>query len=301
MLYPAVKVTWVDGVDSDWLLAVVDEFGPTAAEEHGAGATSIFFTSAQDRDRACAALRAAFPQATISADEIDDGDWARRSQANLKPVTVGGVTVAPPWAVTGLQAPGSGLQGPQAPGFGPQSVVPNPQSLVIVILPSMGFGTGHHITTRLCLQALQEIDLRGRTVLDVGTGSGVLAIAAALLGASRAAGIDHDPDAIQAARDNLTLNPGVKEVTFDSADLSNAVLDPMDVVTANLTGALLCREASTLTAAVKPGGTLIVSGVLASERDEVVAAFDDCILGWEREEDGWVGLTLRPTKLGIEN
>ncbi len=295
MLYPAVKVTWVDG-DSDWLLAVADEFGPTAAEENGAGATSIFFASAEDRDRACAALRAAFPQATISADEIDDGDWARRSQANLRPVTVGGVTVAPPWAVNGLQAPGSRLQGPQASD--PASSL---QPLVIVILPSMGFGTGHHITTRLCLQALQRVDLRGRAVLDVGTGSGVLAIAAVRLGASRATGIDHDPDAIQAARDNLALNPEVKEVTFDSADLSNAVLDPMDVVTANLTGALLCREASTLTAAVKPGGTLIVSGVLASERDEVVAAFDDCSLGWEQEADGWVGLTLHPTKLGIEN
>ena len=298
MLYPAVKVTWVDGVASDWLLAVVDEFGPTAAEEQGAGETSIFFTSAQDRDRACAALRAAFPQATISADEIDDGDWARRSQANLKPVIVGGVTVAPPWAITGLQAPGSG---PQAPGFSSQPRAPGAEPLVVIILPSMGFGTGHHITTRLCLQALQEIDLRGRTVLDVGTGSGVLAIAAARLGASRAAGIDHDPDAIQAARDNLALNPGVKDVTFDSADLSNAVLDPMDVVTANLTGALLCRQASTLTAAVKAGGTLIVSGILASERDEVVAAFDNCVLGWEREEDGWVGLTLRPTRVGTEN
>jgi len=268
-LYPALKV---DGVDAGLVLAVVDDFSPTAAEGHGASAFSIFFASSDARDRARDAVHAAFPQATLSTDEVDDGDWARRSQENLTAITVGRITVAPPWMVPSI----------------PKS--PIPESQVVVILPSMGFGTGHHATTRLCLHALQAIDVRGRTMLDVGTGSGVLAIAARMLGARTAVGIDHDPDALQAARENLRLNASVDAVTFEIADLSDTSLDAADVVTANLTGALLCRAATTLDAAVRSDGRLIVSGLLAAERNDVLSAFGGWNLVWEQQEDGWAGL-----------
>jgi ribosomal protein L11 methyltransferase len=134
------------------------------------------------------------------------------------------------------------------------------------------------------------MNLSGRTVLDIGTGSGVLAIAARRLGAAHAVGIDHDPDALRAAAGNLELNAEIDHVTFEVADLSNSVPGPADVVTANLTGALLCREAAALVAAVRPGGVLIASGLLVSERGAVVSAFANSHLAWEQEEDGWVGL-----------
>ncbi len=110
-------------------------------------------------------------------------------------------------------------------------------------------------------------------MLDVGTGSGVLAIAADRLGAASVIGIDIDPDAIHAARENLDLNPDVRHVDFEIVDVSTPSLPPADVVTANLTGALLVSSAAALTAAVRPGGSLILSGILAEERDAVVDAF----------------------------
>ena len=156
----------------------------------------------------------------------------------------------------------------------------------------MGFGTGHHATTRLCLAALQTVDLAGAFVLDVGTGSGILAIAAARLGAARALGIDSDPDAIHSARENLVLNVGVGHVDFEVADLTSAQLPTADVVTANLTGTLLVRAAAPLTRALRPGGTLILGGLLVDERQRVRDAFASLESLWENREDEWVGLAF---------
>jgi ribosomal protein L11 methyltransferase len=247
------------------LAALVDDFSPTAIEP-GDTDVRVFFAQARDRD---AAQRALAPRFSTSPIDVPDDDWALRSQENLQPITVGAITVFP----------------------SPQSFIPNPLS--IVIQPSMGFGTGHHATTRLCLAALQEIDVRNRTVLDVGTGSGVLAIAADRLGAARAVGIDYDADAIQSARENLAFNPDARRVAFELVDLAASALPPADIVTANLTGALLIRSAAALVAAVRPGGTLILSGLLTHERDEVHRAFAALALIWEREEDGWVGIALK--------
>jgi ribosomal protein L11 methyltransferase len=247
--YPALTFRFVD---PDILAALVDDFSPTAIEPREAD-VRVFFGNARDRD---AAQRALAPRFDASAIDVPDDDWARRSQEGLQPISVGGITIVP----------GSTFQVASRP-------------LAIVIQPSMGFGTGHHATTRLCLAALQTLDLRGRDVLDVGTGSGVLAIAADRLGAARAAGIDYDADAIRSARENLVLNPETRHVTFDVVDFTAA--------------ALLVRSASRLAGAVRPGGTLVLSGLLAHEREEVRRAFAGMDLTWEGEEDGWVGIAVK--------
>ena len=275
MLYPALDVS---GADGELVLAVVDDYSPSAVDGHGDSIT-VFFADSASRDRARDAITSSFPSAAVSPRDVDDEDWARRSQQNLQPVTVGRITVRPPWT-------------PPPPS--------SPWVVDLVIAPSMGFGTGHHVTTRLCLEALQQIPLADKTCLDVGTGSGILALAARLLGARSAFGIDVDADAIQSAEENLTLNAGVSSVSFDTTDLRTLSgrerAFQFDVVTANLTGALLVQSHEILTAVVGAGGHLILSGVMGHERQDVQRAFGPLRLAWAREEQEWAGLRFERSK-----
>ena len=254
----------------DLLSAALDDLRPTAIQEHDAS-WRVFFGSAADRNRAAGELpSAAGPWLAVSPVDVDDEDWARRSQETLHPVRVGRVVMTPPWAV---------------------SPDPAPNTLEVVILPSMGFGTGHHASTRLCAGLLQELDLRGRRVLDVGTGSGVLALVSWRLGANPVVGVDDDEDAIRSAEDNLALNGAVGQIQLQQADFRQLSSIPADIVTANLTGALLARSAGMLSAAVRPGGSLIVSGVTLEEEPTVVEAFQPHVtLALRQEDAGWVGL-----------
>jgi len=269
--YPALEIRTTA---SDRLFIAIDDLSATAIEERD-DSVHVFFSTAAARDTGRSALA---PHFDVSSIEVSDEDWARRSQDGLQPVTVGRITVFPnPELLSN-----------------PQSLIPNPSAIAMVIQPSMGFGTGHHATTRLCLAALQTLDLTDAFVLDIGTGSGVLAIAAGRLGAARALGIDDDIDAVRSALENLDRNPAAQRVTFEVDDLRTATLPRADVVMANLTGALLVRAAQTLLGAVNNGGTLVASGLLSTERDEVVGALGAATtITWEREEDGWVGLAVK--------
>jgi ribosomal protein L11 methyltransferase len=260
--WPALDLSDAD----DLVLAALDDFAPTAIEERGPG-LRVFFATREQRDAAAAALGSRRTDA--ESVEVSDEDWAARSQQNLQPVSVGRITIVP--APTSLTSP---------------------TRYSIVITPSMGFGTGHHATTRLCLAALQVLDLSGTDVLDVGTGSGVLAIAAVRLGADRALGIDVDPDAIQSAEENLQLN-GDPQVSFAIADVTAAQFPPADIVLANLTGSMLVKCADRLLASTRGGGTLVLSGVLSDEGDRVREAFSTAALLQRTHEDEWVCLMLK--------
>jgi ribosomal protein L11 methyltransferase len=227
----------------------------------------VFFGSDADRTAAAEQLSRQFPETSIRLLDVPDEDWVTKSQASLRAVTIGSTIVAPPWDV------------PDAP-------------LVIVIRPSMGFGTGHHATTRLCLAALQHIDVQGRRVMDVGTGSGLLAIAASLFGAAYVEGIDEDADALRAAHDNVLLNPGAN-VTLRHADVRRAAAESFDVVVANLTGALLCDAAPQILQLTTPGGHVILSGFLRGEEADVLGAYSTFSVTARTEEEEWLCVTLR--------
>ena len=269
--WPALDVRPV----SELLQAALVDYEATAIEERSPDDWRVFFTTVSERDRAAAALKSAFPNLTIAFIDVPDENWAARSQASLRAVRVGNIVIAPPWDVPA----------------GPQSRTRPTHDLVIVIQPSMGFGTGHHATTRLCVAALQRLDLKGRSVLDVGTGSGVLAIAASLLGASRSVGIDDDADAITAARENVGLNPQA-EVTVLVQDLRSTDVGSADIVIANLTGGLLISAALTLQEFVTRGGMLVLSGLMTLEEKDVLSAFPTWRVEHRSEEDDWLCLML---------
>jgi len=185
-----------------------------------------------------------------SVAEVPDEDWGEGWKRDFKPLDVGRVRVRPSWIV--------------AP--------PPAGSVEVVLDPGMAFGTGNHPTTALCLAALSGALARrpGATVLDVGTGSGLLAIAAAKLGASRVAGNDEDPVAVAVARENAARNGVDLELTGAPAD---QIPGTFDVVVANILANVLVDLAPALADKVAPDGVVLLSGILEPQEDEVRRAY----------------------------
>jgi ribosomal protein L11 methyltransferase len=231
----------------------------------------VCFRDDADRDRAAAALAALHRGLALEPVDLPDEDWVARSQQALTRVEAPPFVVAPPWDRPASLPPGQHL---------------------IVIEPSMGFGTGHHATTRLCLRALGAVAVAGRSVVDLGTGSGVLAMAAAHAGAASVIGLDVDADAIAAAERSAVLNTLPAPVRFAVGDVA-AVGAPAEVVLANLTGAMLTRVAADLARWVVPGGWLIISGYTEDERPAVEQALTAFAVATRFDEDGWSAATLR--------
>ena len=232
---------------------------------------NVCFNDASERERAAAAIHEAIPHLTIEPVDLPDEDWAARSQQSLTAVHAGAFIVAPPWDV------------PADPGT----------ATVIVIEPSMGFGTGHHATTRMCLRLLSEMDVTDQTVLDLGTGSGVLSMAAALMGARRVTGIDVDQDAIDSAESSARLNTLPDTIEFKVCDFRHSPPSPADIVLANLTGGMLTSSAASIAALVRPHGQLVLSGFDHTEADRVLAAFASFTERQRLSEDNWVALLLK--------
>jgi ribosomal protein L11 methyltransferase len=199
-------------------------------------------------------------------------DWQAAWKATIAPVRAGGTVVVPSW-----------LAAEHAPA---------PGEVTLVLDPGQAFGTGHHATTTLCLEALERLELAGASVADVGCGTGVLAIAAARRGAHPVLAVDLDPDAVAVTRANAARNQAEVEAHVGSVEV---LPGPVDVVVANLVTDTLVSLAGDLVAATRR--TLVVSGIDAARQDAVVAAFAGAgaRVVTAEERDGWAALTAVPT------
>jgi len=204
----------------------------------------------------------------LASRPVADRDWVRATQSQFEPIPVGErLIITPTWHLDALG---------DAAGRIP-----------IVLDPGLAFGTGSHPTTLMCLQWLERHLRPGSTVIDYGCGSGILAIAAARLGASRVTGIDIDPQALASTRDNAARNGVAVQVLGTDAPRPDAA----DVVVANILSSPLKVLAPVLTALVKPGGSLVLSGVLQRQADEVAAAYTGHVpLSVAATLDGWACL-----------
>jgi len=205
--------------------------------------------------------------------KVDDEDWVRLTQSQFEPIHIGkNIWVVPSW-----------------------HEAPDPSGLILELDPGLAFGTGSHPTTRLCMEWLEAHPAPGKSVLDYGCGSGILAMVARKLGAEDVAGVDIDPQAIESARANAERNNVSIDYylpdTFAASGNERHAGGKFDIVVANILSSPLKLMAPMLSGRVAPGGSLILSGVLARQAEEVAAAYAPFIkLGVWAEQDGWVAL-----------
>ncbi|SEO23441.1 [LSU ribosomal protein L11P]-lysine N-methyltransferase [Duganella sp. CF517] len=202
--------------------------------------------------------------------KVEEQDWVRLTQSQFAPIHIGkNIWVVPSW-----------------------HEAPDPDGLILELDPGLAFGTGSHPTTRLCMEWLEANPAPGKTVLDYGCGSGILAMVAKKVGAGEVVGVDIDPQAIESAADNAERNKcDIEYFLPDTFAQSQHAAQQFDIVVANILSSPLKLMAPMLSGRVAPGGALILSGVLARQADEVAAAYAPFIkLGVWAEQDGWVAL-----------
>jgi len=212
----------------------------------------------------------------IRVEELPDQDWNRQWAQSVRPIRIGRrIVVRPSWEPVALQA----------------------QDIEIVLDPKQAFGTGHHATTRMLLEWLEPLIHGGEFVLDVGAGSGILAMVALRLGAASALGVECDPVAVECARDYAAENGFGDHLEFLCGILEDvdprAELRP-DLILANLDYRTLLLLRDAFTQYVSHGSRLLLSGILIDQEQEIVEAFSKAgaMLCRRREQEGWVALEL---------
>lgn len=206
--------------------------------------------------------------------EVQDEDWASAWKEYFHPVKVSEhIVIKPSW----------------------EDYFPAVDDIVIELDPGMAFGTGTHHTTVLCIRLLDELVKTGDTVFDVGTGSGILAVAAAKLGAASVHAIDLDPVAVRVAQENVSMNSVQHTVVTAQGDLLTGVSGQADIIVANIIADVIIQILNDLPARLKDDGAFIASGIIIERLSDVTAAMLDHKFIIEKvvEEGGWAAIVAR--------
>lgn len=262
--------------------ANVDTADEQAIFEPGVGETplwaslvlSALFESDHQRDHLAEALSRQLPWLEpehISFRDVADQDWERVWMDRFKPMQFGRRLWVYPWNIE------------------PENIV---EKVIVRLDPGLAFGTGTHPTTAMCLEWLDGLDLSGKTLIDYGCGSGVLAIAALKLGASKVIGIDNDPQALLASKDNAQRNGVDKRLALYLPEEAPAV--QADALVANILAGPLDELAPRLAQHCQPGAQLALSGILDSQHPVLLERYSEWFTELDiRSTDGWVRITGR--------
>ena len=221
----------------------------------GVRLTALFQDDAQGREQVEALAASLGPQALIPPllEHVEDRPWERVWLDEFSPTRFGRRLWVCPRGQT------------------PDAAETRPDTVIVELDPGLAFGTGHHATTALCLEWLDAADLTGKTLLDYGCGSGILAIAALRLGAALAVAVDHDPQALEATRENAAANGVADRLEVYSPEDHPPLA--ADVLVANILAGPLVELAPRLSGLVAPGGAVALSGVLEEQAEAVAAAY----------------------------
>lgn len=211
----------------------------------------------------------------VTATEVKEEDWATAWKQYYHPVQVSNrITIVPTWEDYRKKSN---------------------EELIIELDPGMAFGTGTHPTTVMCIQALEKTVQKGDTVIDIGTGSGVLSIAAALLGAKKVTALDLDEVAVESAKQNIKLNKLDDFVEVKQGNLLQGVNDQADIIIANILADVIISLTKDTISRLKDGGYFITSGIIMQKYDDVKSSLDEA--GFEIVEtliiEDWVTIIAR--------